>query len=342
MIFDLKGDTPWTLKYPCVLSLADLDFSLIACPSFGTPTDFISNLKAVYLEIFWGAALQSGSFTPGLEALVRPGHTASLADLQDEIRLRDKSPAGKGAVQRLDDVRLSFPTIFHSRKNLWERLHESSIYCGVDGPVTSAVRFIFWLLVTERFRYLRAIGHRDHLHTVIALDESPLSLSKRQQTISGQPPIPVQLLPVTREHGIQFCIGTPSWTELDQLVLSQFGIQVLLQVSDGRELEAISKTFRFTGAQRKFASAMPRGTAIGKVRGVEHPFVFTYEPFQNKAITANELAAARERTRTFCNENATVEEHEPNPPAAKQEHDQQATLSPSPAPAAARVLQKTS
>ena len=45
---------------------------------------------------------------------------------------------------------------------------------------------------------------------------------------------------------------------------------------------------------------MPRGTAIGKKRGVEQPFVFTYEPFPDKTITPQIIAVARERTRKFC------------------------------------------
>ena len=224
LILDLKGDTPWTLRYEKVLNFADLDYSPIACPNFGSPTEFIANLQRIYLEIFWGAALQSGAFTPVLEALVRPGFAASLADQQDHIRLRDKSSAGHGAVQRLDDIRLNYPTIFHSKKNLWDRLHESSIYFGVDGPLTNAARFLFWQMVSERFRYLRTIGHRDSTHTLVLLDESPANLGKRQQTVTGQPPLPVQLLPVTREHGIQFGVATPSWTELDPLILSQFGL----------------------------------------------------------------------------------------------------------------------
>lgn len=347
MLLDLKGDTRWTLAYPQVLDLAHLDFSPIACPTFATPTEFISNFQTNYNEVFWGAALQTAALTPSLEALVRPGHVASLADLQDQITLRDKSPAGKGAVQRLDSIRLAFPLLFHSKKNLWHALHDASIYAGIEGPLTPAARFVFWLLVTERFRYLRAIGHRDQIHTAIFLDESPSSLGRRQQTISGQPPTPVQLLPVTREHGIQFNVATPSWTELDPLILSQFSVQVLLQVSDGRELEAISKSFRFTPAQATFAAGMPRGTAVGKVRGIEHAFAFTYEPFPNKTITPDVLAKAYERTSNYCIEQdaqspvtPVIAPNRASVAATGAMGSQLATLSPSPAPTSAAPVEQ--
>jgi hypothetical protein len=100
---------------------------------------------------------------------------------------------------------------------------------------------------------------------------------------------------------MQFIVATPSWNELDPLVLSQFQVQIALQPSDGRELDAIAKSFRLTPAQTRFTSGMQRGTGIGKVRGSEHPLLFTYQPFLHaKDSDARVLHDARARTRSFC------------------------------------------
>jgi len=317
LILDLKGDTPWVLRYPHVLPFDALDFAPLACPEYSTPREFLPRVRALYEEIFWGAALQSGVITPVFEELIGTNRIASLAEAQRRIAERDKSPAGKGAVQRLDAIRVAYPTIFASEKNLWTQLHEASIYFRVDGPLSPAARFLFWHLVSERFAYLRATGQRDRVHTVIALDEASATFSRRQQTVSGLASTPVQLLPTTREHGIQFVVATPSWNELDPLILSQFQVQVALQPSDGRELDAIAKSFRLTPAQVRYAAAMQRGTAIGKIRGIEQPFVFTYAPFtQRKDIDPQTLTAARARAEEFCRMAAREEDPRQQPTAA--------------------------
>lgn len=306
---DLKGDTAWVLRHPSVLPFDALDFAPLACPEYSTPREFLARVRALYEEMFWGAALQSGVITPVLEELITTSATASLAEMQRRIRERDKSPAGKGADQRLDTIRVAYPTIFASEKNLWTKLHETSIYFAVDGPLSPPTRFLFWQLVSERFAYLKAIGHRDKVHTLILLDEAPATFSHRQQTVSGLPPTPVQLLPTTREHGLQFVVVSPSWNELHPLILSQFQVQVALQPSDGRELDAIAKSFRLTPAKMLATARMPRGTGIGKVRGIEQPFMFTYPPFtEPKDIDEQTLAAARARAKEFCSTRLAAKE----------------------------------
>jgi len=272
IVLDAKGDTPWMLKYRSVLSLNDLAFSLVACPSYAAPTAFINRWLMLFRECFWTAELQSAVLLPVLREVIQPGRPASVEDMVDRIRLRDRSPAGKAAADRLESTSLVYPNLYESRASRWDDLHETSLYCAIEGTLTPATRFVLWLVIIERFAFLQHQQHRDRVHTVVLLDEAQTSLSKRQQTISGLPSTPVQLLPTTREHGMQFVVATPSWTELDPLVLSQFQVQIALQPSDGRELDAITKSFRLTPAQSRFTCGMQRGTAIGKIRGIEHPF----------------------------------------------------------------------
>lgn len=315
-VVDQKGDTPWMLRHQGVLCLDDLEFSLITCPPYGTSTDFINRFLTLYRECFWTAELQQAVLLPILRELVHPGRAAALRDVVDRIRLRDKSPTGKAAADRLESVSLAYPRLYESTTNRWSELHETSLYCPVKGAQTPATRFVTSHLIVERFAYLQHRHLRDQIHTTIFLDEAQTSLSKRAQTISGLPPTLVQLLPVTRENGMQFIVATPSWTELDPLVLAQFQVQVALQPSDGRELDAITKSFRLTPGQAKFAGGMPRGTGIGKVRGIEQPFLFTYAPFtQSKDIDVPTRAAAGERAIHFGvapNTWAAREGHESN------------------------------
>lgn len=329
IVLDGKGDTPWMLRHGGVLCLDDLEFSLIACPEYSTPTEFINRLLTLYRECFWTAELQQAVLLPVLREVVVLGRSVALADVVDRIRLRDKSPAGKAAADRLESISLAYPKLYESTTNRWAALHEISLYCPVVGAQTPATRFVTWLPIIERFAYLQGQRHRDSVHTTVFLDEAQTSLSKRSQTISGLPPTPVQLLPTTREHGMRFVVATPSWTELDPLVLSQFQVQIALQPSDGRELDAITRSFRLTPAQATFAPGMQRGTGIGKVRGIEHPFLFTYQPFaQAKDIDAQTRNAARERAQRFGTS--------PNTSAARAEHEncaqQPAAISPPASP----------
>lgn len=301
IVLDAKGDTPWMLQHDA-LSLSDLEFSLVACPPYASPTEFINRWLMHFRESFWTAELQSAVLLPILREVIHPGRAASLAEIVDRIRLRDKSPAGKAAADRLESISLSYPKLYESTANRWSELHEQSLYCPIIGTLTPATRFVTWLLIIERFAYLQHRAHRDRVHTVVFLDEAQTSLSKRTQTISGLPSTPVQLLPTTREHGLQFVVATPSWTELDPLVLSQFQVQIALQPSDGRELDAITKSFRLTPAQARLTSSMQRGTALGKIRGLGQPFLFTYEPFrEQKDIAPATVSAARARAERFCN-----------------------------------------
>ena len=299
-MLDAKGDTPWMLQHDA-LSLNDLEFSLVASPPYASPTEFINRWLMHFRESFWTAELQSAVLLPILREMIHPGRAASLAEIVDRIRLRDKSPAGKAAADRLESISLSYPKLYESTADRWSELHEQSLYCPTIGTLTPATRFVTWLLIIERFAYLQHRAHRDRVHTVVFLDEAQTSLSKRTQTISGLPSTPVQLLPTTREHGLQFVVATPSWTELDPLVLSQFQVQIALQPSDGRELDSITKSFRLTPAQARLTSSMQRGTALGKIRGIGQPFLFTYEPFrEQKDIDPATVSAARARAERFC------------------------------------------
>jgi len=328
IVMDAKGDTPWMLRHEGVLSLNDLAFSLVAYPSYGTPTAFINRWLTLFRECFWTAELQSAVLLPILREVIQPGRPASVEDIVQRIRLRDRSPAGKAAADRLESTSLVYPNLYASRTNRWDALHETSLYCAIEGTLTPAARFVLWLVIIERFAYLQHQQHRDRVHTVVFLDEAQTSLSKRQQTISGLPSTPVQLLPMTREHGMQFVVATPLWTELDPLVLSQFQVQIALQPSDGRELDAIAKSFRLTPAQSRFTPGMQRGTAVGKIRGIEHPFLFTYQPFNEpKDIDEHTRAAARARAERF---NATS-----NTLAAREENESTGQPAPPPTPAAA-------
>jgi hypothetical protein len=330
IVLDAKGDTPWMLRHARVLSLDDLAFSLVACPAYATQTAFINRWLMLFRECFWTAELQSAVLLPIVRELLQRGMAVSLADVVGLVRLRDKSPAGKACADRLESTSLAYPNLYESKANRWDALHETSLYCPITGTLTPATRFVLWLVIIERFAYLQRQQHRDRgPHTAVFLDEAQTSLSKRTQTVSGLPSTPVQLLPTTREHGMQFIVATPSWTELDPLVLSQFQVQVALQPSDGRELDAIAKSFRLTPAMSRFAAGMQRGTAIGKIRGIEHPFLFTYQPFeQTKDIDEHTRAAARARAERFN----TIAS---NTLAAREGNESNGQQAPPPPPAAA-------
>jgi hypothetical protein len=301
MIFDQKDDEGRTLKYEHVLDFNSLAYAPLAPPPYGNLVSFRENILALYRDIYFGADLQTGALTPALNTLITPTSTPSLADLQTYIKDHDKTPAGKAAVQRLETINVAYPAIFTSKTNLWDALHETSLYVGVRGPLSQATRFLFWHLITERWRYLREQGHRDRTHTTIILDEGPATFSKRQQTVSGMASTPAQLLTMMREHGMRCIVATPSWTELDPLVLAQFHVQIALHPSDGRELAAISKTFRLNEAQAAVAATLQRGIGLCTMREIDHPFLITYPPYEEeKHVEKAVLAAAAERTKHFA------------------------------------------
>jgi len=299
IILDLKDDECRTLKHEHVLDFNSLHYAPLAPPPYGDLTSFRENILALYRDIYFGADLQTGALTPALNTLITPTSTPSLADLQTYIKDHDKTPAGKAAVQRLETINVAYPGIFTSTTNLWDVLHETSQL--VRGPLSQATRFLFWHLITERWRYLREQGHRDRTHTTIILDEGPATFSKRQQTVTGMASTPAQLLTVMREHCMRCIVATPSWTELDPLVLAQFHVQVALHPSDGRELAAISKTFRLNEHQASVAATMQRGIGLCTMREINHPILITYPPYQEeKHVDASVLAAATERTKHFA------------------------------------------
>ena len=91
IVLDGKGDTPWMLRHESVLCLDDLEFSLITCPDYSTPTEFINRLLTLYRECFWTAELHQAVILPVLREIVAPGRSAALVDVVDRIRLRDLS-----------------------------------------------------------------------------------------------------------------------------------------------------------------------------------------------------------------------------------------------------------
>lgn len=301
IILDLKDDERRTLKYEHVLDFNSLDYAPLAPPPYGDLASFRENFLALYRDTYFGADLQTGALTPALNTLITDTSTPSLADLQTYIKDHDKTPAGKTAVQRLETINVAYPRIFASTTNLWDALHETSVYVGVRGPLSQATRFLFWQLVTERWRYLREQGHRDRTHTTVILDEGPATFSKRQHTVTGMASTPAQLLTVMREHGMRCIVATPSWTELDPLVLAQFHVQIALHPSDGRELAAISKTFRLNEAQASIAATMQRGIGLCTMREIDHPILIMYAPSEKeKHVDTAVLAAATERTKHFA------------------------------------------
>jgi energy-coupling factor transporter ATP-binding protein EcfA2 len=321
VIFDQKDDERRTLKYEHVLDFNSLAYAPLAPPPYGDLTSFRENILALYRDIYFGADLQTGALTPALNTLITPTNTPSLADLQTYIKDHDKTPAGKAAVQRLETINVAYPAIFTSTTNCWDALHETSLYVGVRGPLSQATRFLFWHLITERWRALREQGHRDRTHTTIILDEGPSTFSKRQHTVSGMASTPAQLLTVMREHGMRCIVATPSWTELDPLALAQFHVQIALHPSDGRELAAISKTFRLNEHQASVAATMQQGIGLCTMREIDHPFLITYPPYDKEKHVDNAiLAAASERTRHFaakekCKQPATAIMPSPSAPA---------------------------
>lgn len=301
---DRKDDYERDLLDASVLSLNALPFAPLALPAYASPTEFINDTVRAFADPFWCKELQCGALTRALETLYTISSRPSLADLQRTLRSMKGEPA-RNVAERLESIRITNEAIFQSTANLWSVLHEQSLYYAVPGGLTSAHQFLFWHVVNQRWSYLRGTQQRDRVHTIVQVDEGDETFGDR----TGDPSIPVQLLPRTREAGLFLWIGTPLWN-LHPLVLANAQIQVLLQPAPN-DLQRIARAWNLNADQVSYLTTMQRGQALARVRD-EHPFLLTLTPtLVRKDIRDSEREQAREHSRRFAQQQTPTQVVQP-------------------------------
>jgi len=343
-VLDLKFDMPWLQQHPGTIVIdSDTKIAPLRRDPSLSPSEHASTIIADYNEFFWGAAGQTAAILGPLERVLK-NHTApSLADWQEEIRRGPKTDATRAAVERLETIRLEYPGMFYAREDSipLDTVHEHSLYLAPRAGLTPATRFVFWHLLHRRFKYLLHQEHRNHLHTIVVLDEGNMTLTRRlgQATVTGMQPLPMTLVTQGREPGLAFIICTSSWTEIDPLVRANIFLKVILTPGEGREADAITEALRLTPDQNRFLTTkLSRGTAILSYPTWPHPVLATFDRFdQPKTITPEDRRAAKERTASLA---TTI----PAPQvvaATETKGVRQATLSPAPPSTKAPAASKT-
>jgi hypothetical protein len=336
---DLKHDRPWVQLHPGTIRIdSTTPIALLARDEHLTPSEQARLIVSDYLEVFWGAAGQSGAILKPLEELLSTNSAPSLSDWQEAIRRGPKTEAARTAIDRFDAIRLEYPGIFHAGDEHIpiRTVHDSSLYDAPTSGLTPATRFVLWHLVHRRFVALLKAGHRDRLHTLIVLDEGDKSLTKRQTTVTGTPSLPIQMITQGREVGMSTALCSTSAAELDPVVRANLFLKVILPLGDGQEVTEISKALRLTPAQTEYvAKRLTRGTAILSYPTWKHPVLATFAPFTRaKTLAPEELQEINEREAARCPRTAAARE-------AMASHPAPALVSaPSPPPTVAAVVEQ--
>lgn len=334
----LKQDRPWVALHPGTITIdAQTRIALLEREP-GIPVEELARLIVQdYLEMFWGAAGQSGAILKPLEDLLRNTATPSLADWQERIRTGPKTEAARTAVDRFDAIRLEYPGLFFAREDSIpiSTIHDSSLSLAPTA-LTPATRFVFWHLLRRRFTHLLRIGHRDALHTRVILDEGDKSLSKRQTTITGAPSVPIQLITQGREPGLHFLLCSTSWNELDPLVKANLSVKVILPLGDGQEVTDVGKALRLAPAATDFlAHRLGVGQALLNFAHWPHTILATYPPFtRSKSLTAAERSEIQQRNDHRIRKALAAREAMASHPAPSR------SSAPSPPPTVAAVVEQ--